>query len=164
MAAQHVLDCGDVDGRVLLRALLTPGAWRHQHNIKPSVTPPQKYMYYIYKYTQSSIHRAVGEAGVLTHCSLAPGRTPACSGSPAWTPGPPRRLAAFAFPADTLDLWEGRDWSERRSSPVHGTRVYDHFPNSLPAPFWEPFLFFIAFCRISFMETFRLSTGINEKP
>lgn len=38
VAAQHVLDCGDVDGWVLLRALLTPGAWRHRHNIKPSVT------------------------------------------------------------------------------------------------------------------------------
>lgn len=35
---------------------------------------------------------------------------------------------------------------------------------SLPEPFWEPFLFFRAFCRISFMVTFRLSTGIKEKP
>lgn len=66
----------------------------------------------------SSTH--VGEVGVLTHCSLAPGRTPACSGSPASTPGPPRRLAPFASPADTLDLWDGRDWSEQHSSPVPG--------------------------------------------
>lgn len=50
VAAQHVLDRGDVDGRVLLRALLPPGAWRHRHNIKPSVTPPHKHMYYVYKY------------------------------------------------------------------------------------------------------------------
>src|SRR4029434_9105870 len=34
----------------------------------------------------------------------------------------------------------------------------------LPEPFCEPFLFFRALCRISFMVTFRLSTGIREKP
>lgn len=60
----------------------------------------------------------------------------------------------------------GRDGIGQSGAPHpctghYGTTV---FPNSLPAPFWEPFLFFIAFCRISFMETFRLSTGINEKP
>lgn len=34
----------------------------------------------------------------------------------------------------------------------------------LPEPFCEPFLFLRAFCRISFMVTFKLSTGISEKP
>lgn len=42
--------------------------------------------------------------------------------------------------------------------------VFLSYEVTLPEPFCEPFLFFIAFWRISFMETFRLSTGINEKP
>lgn len=31
MAAQHVLNGGDINGRVLFRALLTPGAWQHNN-------------------------------------------------------------------------------------------------------------------------------------
>lgn len=34
----------------------------------------------------------------------------------------------------------------------------------IPEPFCEPFLFFSAFWRISFIVTFRLSTGMREKP
>lgn len=35
---------------------------------------------------------------------------------------------------------------------------------TLPEPFCEPFLFLSAFWRISFIVTFKLSTGIREKP
>lgn len=43
-------------------------------------------------------------------------------------------------------------WSIFRSTPT------------VPEPFWEPFRFFSAFWRISFIVIFRLSTGIREKP
>lgn len=63
MAAQHVLNRGDVDGWVLFRALLTPGTWRQHNNKTHSKTlqSPETYPFlhtsaWICTYMYTAVH------------------------------------------------------------------------------------------------------------